>query len=113
MPIPGYPPAEDAGGVSGWEEVKEAFAAERPTRAQRERRQWAIERMGYEDRNDPLAVGDSVPYSPFNEVNVEVMNYEGRWENHYRGYNGKEYYEYTFGDDLGPSDSDTDLSDVD
>ncbi|KAL1669420.1 MM3350-like domain-containing protein [Schizophyllum commune] len=109
----GYPPAEDAGGVTGWEEVKEAFAAERPTRAQRERRQWAIERMGYEDRNDPLAVGDSVPYSPFNEVNVEVMNYEGRWENHYRGYSGKEYYEYTFGDDLGPSDSDTDLSDVD
>ncbi|KAK7060801.1 hypothetical protein VNI00_000534 [Paramarasmius palmivorus] len=81
----GYPPAEDAGGVSGWEEVKKAFAAEHPTRDQLERRRWAIERMGYENRKDPLAVGDKY-YSPFNEVNVVVMNYEGRWENHYNGY---------------------------
>jgi len=43
--------------------------------------------MGYEDRNDPLSVG-SLPYSPFNEVNVTVMNYEGRWENHLEGYRG-------------------------
>ncbi|KAJ7163618.1 MM3350-like domain-containing protein [Mycena crocata] len=82
----GYPPAEDAGGVSGWEEVKEAFAAERPTKAHLERRDWAIRRMQYEDRHDPLAEGDKMPYSPFNKVNVTVMNYEGRWENHLEGY---------------------------
>ncbi|KAF5361590.1 hypothetical protein D9757_011553 [Collybiopsis confluens] len=82
----GYPPAEDAGGITGWEEVKAAFAAQRPTRDQLERRKWAIERMGFENgRKDPLAVGDK-EYNPFNEVNVIVMNYEGRWENHLNGY---------------------------
>ncbi|KAL0578434.1 hypothetical protein V5O48_003584 [Marasmius crinis-equi] len=82
----GYPPAEDAGGVTGWEEVKKAFAAERPTASQRAKRDWAIERMGYKDRTDPLALGDKKPYNPHNEVNVTVMNYEGRWENHLEGY---------------------------
>lgn len=81
----GYAPAEDAGGVRGWERVKEAFAAERPTREQLDLRKWATERMGLEGRKDPLAVGDKT-YSPLNEVNVTVMNYEGRWENHYNGY---------------------------
>ncbi|KIY67823.1 hypothetical protein CYLTODRAFT_443777 [Cylindrobasidium torrendii FP15055 ss-10] len=89
----GYPPAEDAGGVSGWEEVKEAFAATNPTPDQISRRKWAISRMNYESRTDPLAVGENVPYSPFNEVNVTVMNYDGRWENHLEGY--KEQLKYS------------------
>lgn len=83
--VSGYPPAEDAGGVSGWEEVKEAFAAQNPTTSQRERRDWAIKRMNYENRPDFLSVGEKA-YSPFNEVNVTVMNYQGRWENHLEGY---------------------------
>ena len=42
--------------------------------------------MGFEDgKVDPLAIGNK-QYSPFNEVNVTVMNYEGRWENHLEGY---------------------------
>ncbi|KAK1232518.1 hypothetical protein PQX77_004369 [Marasmius sp. AFHP31] len=82
----GYPPAEDVGGVSGWEEVKKAFAAEHPTARQRQVREWTTERMGYKDRaKDTLTVGEK-PYNPFNEVNVTVMNYEGRWENHLEGY---------------------------
>ncbi|KAG7086760.1 hypothetical protein E1B28_002692 [Marasmius oreades] len=83
----GYPPAEDAGGVYGWEEVKSAFAAEHPTANQLERREWAIDRMGYKDRpKDPLAVGDR-PYNPHNEVNITKEDGKIIWKdigNHLR-----------------------------
>lgn len=109
----GYPPAEDAGGVSGWQEVKEAFAAQRPTAEQREKRDWAVKRMGYENRVDPLAIGKK-HYNPANEVNIVVMNYEGRWENHLEGYREQigetiERPHYSDDDDLFDSDEDSDM----
>ena len=37
------------------------------------------------ERDDPLAV-EKGAYSPLKTQNVTVMNYEGRWENHLRGF---------------------------
>ncbi|KIJ29716.1 hypothetical protein M422DRAFT_268844 [Sphaerobolus stellatus SS14] len=71
----GCGPVEDSGGIQGWNKVKEAFAATQPTTEQLERRQWAREVSGLEERYNPLA-----------EPDVIVMNYEGRWENHEEGY---------------------------
>ncbi|KAI0473506.1 MM3350-like domain-containing protein [Xylariaceae sp. FL0804] len=36
----GHPVAEDVGGTRGWEDLKEAYRAARPTEDQRERREW-------------------------------------------------------------------------
>ncbi|KIY44789.1 hypothetical protein FISHEDRAFT_50671, partial [Fistulina hepatica ATCC 64428] len=80
----GYGPAEDAGGVTGWQDVKAAFAASNPTRKQLEIRKWATEQMGMVGRDDPLAV-EGGPYSPLKTPNVTVMNYDGRWVNHLEG----------------------------
>jgi hypothetical protein len=68
----GYGPAEDSGGVTGWERVKHAFSAAQPSKEQLELREWALQVTGHdEERDDPLKT-----------PNVTVMNYEGRWENH-------------------------------
>jgi hypothetical protein len=78
----GYGPAEDSGGVTGWERVKYAFSAAQPSKDQLELREWALRVTGHdEERDDPLAV-EGGPYSPLKTPNVTVMNYEGRWENH-------------------------------
>ena len=37
--------------------------------------------MGLIECSDPIAVGD-VPYSPLNEVDIDKMNDEERWERH-------------------------------
>ncbi|KAL1754586.1 MM3350-like domain-containing protein, partial [Schizophyllum commune] len=79
--VVGYPPVEDCGGLSGWEGVKKAFAAGNPTPNQLERRKWAVGVMGLIECSDPIAVGD-VPYSPLNEVDIDKMNDEERWERH-------------------------------
>jgi len=96
----GYGPVEDSGGVTGWQEVKDAFATTTPTRDQLEKRHWALETAAMADRNDPLAPeGSEGRYDPNRNPNLKVMNYEGRWENHFRGYLGLEDEEFDDGDD--------------
>lgn len=81
----GYPPAEDCGGIYGWDEIRDAFAAGKPTKGDLELRKWTIWRMGLEGKNDPIAVGN-VPYSPFNKVDKNVMNDPERWKEAYERY---------------------------
>jgi hypothetical protein len=77
----GYPPLDDVGGVYGWQDIKAVFAAQNPTPAQLHRRQWVIGRMDCGTGSDPLAVGNG-PYSPLNDVNLNTMNDQSRWERH-------------------------------
>jgi hypothetical protein len=62
---------KDCGGIPGWEEVKRVFGAGNSTVEQR-KKEWARAASGLDDRFDP-----------FKEPDVKVMNYEGRWENHF------------------------------
>lgn len=70
----GCGPVEDSGGIEGWKRVKKAFAAVSPTSEQLELRGWAKSVSGRED------------FNALEEPNVTHLNYEGRWENHERGF---------------------------
>ncbi|KAF9458392.1 hypothetical protein BDZ94DRAFT_1313351 [Collybia nuda] len=54
---------------------KSAFGSRIPTMKQNRMKVWARSAPGPDER-----------FSPFNEPDVTVMNYEGRWENHFRYY---------------------------
>lgn len=60
---------EDSGGWSGWNEVREAFAAADPTREQRERKQWAREVSGLGEAFDPTRDPD-----------LNELNSQSQWE---------------------------------
>lgn len=91
LEVQGAGPLEDSGGVYGWEEVKKAFAARNPSRAQVERRRWAAEMT---------SLGDS--YNPTVAPTVASLNARGfdAWMDG-----------HTFGSDDSLSDLDDDVID--
>ncbi|KAJ8075868.1 hypothetical protein PM082_021500 [Marasmius tenuissimus] len=74
----GYPPAEDCGGVMGWDRVKAAFAERKPDSEERELREWAIELMAKPDGSDPFWPTKQ-KYNPLKEVDLKVLNSARRW----------------------------------
>lgn len=64
----GCGPLEDSGGVHGWNEIKETFAAAAPTSAQEERKEWARKISGCEN------------FDPFERPDLTQLNNEARWE---------------------------------
>lgn len=68
----GHGVAEDAGGVHGWEELKEAYRAARPTAEQAEKRRWF---EGQASNADPRGLsGDRVNYFDMEEVNRRMLS---------------------------------------
>ncbi|KAL0068334.1 hypothetical protein AAF712_004721 [Marasmius tenuissimus] len=74
----GYPPAEDCGGMMGWDRVKAAFAEKKPDGEERELREWAIELMAKPDGSDPFWPTKR-KYNPLKEVDLKVLNSARRW----------------------------------
>lgn len=68
----GHGVAEDAGGVRGWEEVKAAYRAARPTGEQREKRAWF---EGLASNADPGGLaGDRVAYFDMDGTNRRMLS---------------------------------------
>lgn len=68
----GHAVAEDVGGVRGWEELKVAYAAARPTAEQAERKEWF---EGRASNSDPRGMaGDRVNFFDKEEVNRRMLS---------------------------------------
>ncbi|KAF8586921.1 hypothetical protein K439DRAFT_1631213 [Ramaria rubella] len=65
----GCPPLEDAGGICGWDAIKEAFSSNEPTSEHEERIEWA---------KSVSILGDD--FNPFAEVDIAQMNLEENWK---------------------------------
>ncbi|KAK3682931.1 hypothetical protein B0T22DRAFT_386637, partial [Podospora appendiculata] len=74
----GHPVAEDASSHRGWEEVKAAYRAAKPTSEQQERREWFESMVA---NADPLGLaGDRVNFWDPKQVNKDLVTMVERFE---------------------------------
>ncbi|KAG7286825.1 hypothetical protein NEMBOFW57_009142 [Staphylotrichum longicolle] len=73
----GHPVAEDVGGCHGWNELKDAYRTQQPSREQREKREW-FEKEAVNGDPEGLA-GDRVNAWDMNQVNQRLRAASNVW----------------------------------